>query len=373
MAKALKEALRRFFFILAFWQHPKKRARVQRTDPSRGKEIEEEGRWYYLRDVLDRLDDYLISIRHLRSCDPNMYDLYSQIGGCVSSPKGLYLGDELSPTWTSELTKRPAFGMCHFTQAKEDTKDRTSPRCIYFRKQAFAAGVQAERGTLYQLVCFYDGRQIAHDLKAAVPMWVNVSRDGKVKLLKERIRIVLPHKNRHKPGVPMNVWRYPEGLEDRCDADIEKHGGHKHPAGYVPQLFIFIANLCESATCDIQVRAEKDGLPAVFSVDLLRTPYFFQERDKVKVNGRTKKIFHIVRTHQRRFKNGKSTFVRSHFRGVRRFMWHGYKVTITMPGFHHLPIGSFGAASVEFDDTLPVKGWMDTRETGRALAEHMDR
>ena len=119
---------------------------------------------------------------------------------------------------------------------------------------------------------------------------------------------------------------------------------------------------------DIRIRAQKGSIPCIFSVDLLRTPYFFKDRDtKVNVNGVKKRIFHIVRTHKRKFKNGREIFVKSHFRGLRHFRWNDYNVTITMPGFHHRSLQEFGAAGHVMEGDAVPSGFADSRQTGKIL------
>ena len=85
----------------------------------------------------------------------------------------------------------------------------------------------------------------------------------------------------------------------------------------------------------------------VFYVDVktfFRSPYFFKDRDKaVNQNGKTKKIFHIVAAHERSLPDGNKKFVKSHFRGIRKFMWNGYKVNIILNGKHAKSMNSWNA------------------------------
>jgi len=80
--------------------------------------------------------------------------------------------------------------------------------------------------------------------------------------------------------------------------------------------------------------AAKDNLIAVFGVDIKRVPFFFRDREHVfdAKTGKKKRIFHIVRPHPR---VTSSTGVKMHFRGLRKFAWNGYGISITVPGRDH--------------------------------------
>jgi len=92
----------------------------------------------------------------------------------------------------------------------------------------------------------------------------------------------------------------------------------------------------------VQVNVSNGHLTAVFCIDMLRTPYFFADRD---IEYKGSKIFHIVRAHRRVGAGGNETFVKSHFRGLREFVWNGYSVRITLAGKHHADLldANFGS------------------------------
>ena len=126
----------------------------------------------------------------------------------------------------------------------------------------------------------------------------------------------------------------------------------------------------------IKVTAEKGGVAAVFSVNVHRTAYFFQDRDYHLTEGGTrKKIFHFVRPHVR----SDGVTVKAHFRGERSFDWAGYKINITVPGRDHFVTDEFnvGASDAYWLDkdvkhvTMPelgkkLKGWMNEGVGGRS-------
>jgi hypothetical protein len=100
----------------------------------------------------------------------------------------------------------------------------------------------------------------------------------------------------------------------------------------------------------LRVLATKGHITAAFGINLLRTPYFFKDREvTIGPTGSKRRIFHIVRTHART-RGDTTSRVRSHFRGERKFRWNGYDIQINVPGTHHrLPIEFDVGAVDEFD------------------------
>ena len=207
-----------------------------------------------------------------------------------------------------------------------------------------------------------------YDEKKAAPAWplpfyIGVDLDGRLRLLKEH-----RHWLQHLPSggaVSHHGWVIPEHLRE---------GPRDKPDDWSPELSAKIAfgwayQGYSNASMDIRIRASKNGVVGAFSVDLLRTPYFFADRNPVfHEKGHKRKIFHIVRTHERKFKKGGSTFVRSHFRGLRAFDWNGYQLLITMPETHHRDLLDFhaGAHDVEASN-YPESDLLSMPELGEKL------
>jgi hypothetical protein len=143
---------------------------------------------------------------------------------------------------------------------------------------------------------------------------------------------------------------------------------------YARMLFCIGVNVAYQSSDGLQIRVRKDNVVARFNIAMLRTPYFFKERDKtVTVNGLTKPIFHIVRAHRRITATGKIRYVRSHFRGERLFTWKGYHVGITMPGWHHRRIEELDVESTEFPfDAETPPDWAGPAWLGDLLNRHYE-
>jgi hypothetical protein len=124
----------------------------------------------------------------------------------------------------------------------------------------------------------------------------------------------------------------------------------------------------------IRISMKKGGLATVMNVDIVRTPYFFSDRDHVVVDSVKKRIFHVVQTHERDIGDGRSTYVRTHFRGLRRFTWNGYEITITAPGRDHNDWAHSDIAAIDSESEAgreEGKKLVKMAEVGRRIAQHM--
>jgi hypothetical protein len=120
-----------------------------------------------------------------------------------------------------------------------------------------------------------------------------------------------------------------------------------------------------------KIHVRKKRLKAVFSIDVLRTPYFFSDRDPVITNGVKKRIFHIVRAHKR-LVGATETYVKTHFRGLRRFVWNGYSVNVTVPGWHHADFAVFDAGAIDCEPGKSRDEMIGMKKLGKRIAELED-
>jgi hypothetical protein len=91
----------------------------------------------------------------------------------------------------------------------------------------------------------------------------------------------------------------------------------------------------------------------------------------VNENGRRKRIFHIVRTHKRTLSDGSERFVKSHFRGMRKFKWNGYDVVVSVPGKHHGELIDFPVGDTVVRKSDDMDGYISLDEGVRQLHEHL--
>ena len=337
-------------------------------------EQDEYGEFYFRHTILNQLGRYFVILKRMKRGDKSAYDLYSQLGAYILPERtdNGYGGDVLEPRW---LELRPSFGMVLYgsrsRQVKIDKEKKFYvPFAVYFAKylsdRAPTTVQPVNSGDVYCCTVYWDTFQGSSKSGAPTEFALNVSPRGEVHILK-----ILENKNitiRGKKGkgrgstftVPQRRWGVPEFFEGWA----KEHGEDVRP--FLASIFIETANAqIAAANSMIKVKAYKGRLAAIFSVNVLRTPYFFKDRDLcVNVRGKKKKIFHIVRTHVR--KTG--SVVRTHFRGMREFNWNGYKIRITVPGWHHVNTHDLDIGSTDEEHVEDIKDYMDTAVLGKTLS-----
>lgn len=356
---------------------PRKRRRL----PSRASEVEETGRWYFRRDILNRLDEYFAYLKQMRRSDPDAYAVYSRLGAHIVTRQALFDMGELTPYWRQH---HGAFGAAVLlAEGNEDPDKWLWPQLSYYQKKARNPRIEMvdPDDSVYSVTVFFalrPGQKKAKWLKYGVPceFHVAVSPDGQVRTLREwRMEWQsMPGKASrmcHRKRKPMHAGRttfgspvlaFPEWLQRAMNR------GQSDGSDW----FRGTAYAVENANGDIQVRARRGKLTGVFSIDTLRTPYFFRDRDpSFTESGAKKRIFHIVRTHARVVAGG-VRYVRSHFRGEREFRWNGYDVLVTMPGKHHNSVFGFDVASHDAEDIKDERAVITSEEMAERLAKHVE-
>jgi hypothetical protein len=275
------------------------------------------------------------NINSLRKYDEDSYKFYSKIGGQVLDSNTELEYEGLPASWKNGNI--PSFGMIHLGMRHEKLeKNRLYAQLVYFKKVKNVWNVQRTNHSTLEVVVFYSDRK---NRKYTVPIvyHVAIDNDNEVRMLlvKSPKKVFIKGKN---GGCSYTVqkWQVPPDLA-MLAADAEKYEKSTNTPESVAMYWLsIVANTIVNANSGVQVRATKGVNTACFSVDMLRTPYFFKDRDKtITVSGKAKKIFHIVRTHDRNLADGTVQHVKSHFRGERKFDWNGYKINITMPAKHH--------------------------------------
>jgi hypothetical protein len=298
----------------------------ERPTRSRKKERHTDGVWYYFSDLLDQLDDYFAYMPKFRAREREAYIWYGRLGAPIVSAQHRF-EDKLPPSW-KDTSKRPAWGFVHYKPKELDGKWCTH-RFAFFQKLNNPMGVQLTNFDTYRMGMFYGQIKSGHTQMAEI--YVAVDNDGEIHLLNN---LVTRYKGKNR-DIPVRCWEKPKVLNSILKDNGRKPSDSEREAA-AREVFLDIAVSSASSQKGMQVRVTKGPVTALFAIDAERTPYFFKDRDKVVTEGgRAKKIIHQVRVHERKLKSGRTTFVRSHFRGIRRFNWHGYGVVVSMPGWHH--------------------------------------
>ena len=333
------------------------------TKADKSEHAEAGGRYYYFSDLLDKLNDTFECLRLLRKCDPDAYDLYSRIGASFTPPTTQMLSTDVEPMFR-DFEKLPSFFMtCNGDGEWEKDKSKLASRGVYFRKLRTLPAVQRINGVVYSGAIFYADKH-NEKIRHSAQLFVGVTRSGEVIPLKISAAWpqVIKHKRKHKESwsttVTHHKFEYPQtvtAIAKENNVTVED---------LILRSFYVALNESVNSESGITVIVRKGNLSARFAIDMLRTPYFFKDRER-SVGG--KKIFHIVRTHARTT-NGQTRTVRSHCRGEREFMWQGYKVTVTLPGLHYKPLHEATFTSYdEFDNDTPDGKFTSSRGAGAMI------
>jgi len=317
------------------------------------------------RSILDHLDDNTKIIGRMKTFFPAEYAIYSKLGAALiphdATAHRMELVTEPVSSWFHEA--RPSFGAIVTGIPNDETKDsddRILPRLMHFMKVAERKSIHgymyrkgrndiqplASTSDLYVFTLYFDERDWAllfpkksreewrmcrfFERAFAFELPVELTEDGHARPLKiKRDRVLRFGKER----IALKRWDYPYTKEYAAQL--------KRPLS--PEAAILReVGLClrgfEAATASmIQVRATKNNVSTLINVDVEDTPDFFADREDVIVDGIKKRIFHIVRAHERVGSKG----VKIHFRGLRQFTWNGYDIEISVPWRDHFDTSSF--------------------------------
>jgi len=303
-------------------------------------------------DVLDRLDIYQTYIKRMRRWSPDHYALYRRLGAYIV--RGLkHDHRELEP---EALRIMPAFGAVAIGLTSSDDDVVNGERKVQGRFMTFVRlerpGHNIERvnaGVTYRCHVYWDDKKNKtlnnHQRKHG---WgddyvVNVFPDGTVRalrVLKSESQVI-----RHRKGGESVIKHQRWGLSDFEDNYSEGLSSAEH----LRRTFISCMNmwLYSAHRSMIRVTATKDNIVMPFVVDVLETPAFFRDREQVQTaDGKRRRIFHLVRAHQRRTKRGIRA-IKLHFSGLKRFQWNGYDIAITVPGIDHVDFTEFNIGALE--------------------------
>jgi hypothetical protein len=321
---------------------------------------EEEGAFFYLRDVLDRLDQCQSLLRKLKTVAPDAYDYHRRVGAKIlPTGSGIYT-DKI---WPEFLEARPANGMSLFFQPKNS---KFVPMLFFFEKREDPVYVQRSRFDIYEcsVVFFLKAKAMG------VCFHIALDGDGNGSLMRERgqIRQQLPKRRE----LIRTGWRIPPDLrmfyKGRNDAAKEMTLEE-----YAVSYFCATANYAMMPASDeLLVRCAKGGITAAMNVSTKRTPYFFSDRQTtLAVDGKRKRIFHIVRQHIRVLRDGKTSQVCEHYRGERDFTWGGHKIVISAPKRQTIVEMPLAGKRYEPGEEIPADG-IGAAELGDTIVEILE-
>lgn len=317
---------------------------------------------YYMGDLLEQLDHYFSDFEYLRRGNPDAAEVFEKYGVAVCSHDRL-METELD---SSFLKQMPAQGCFYY--GRNDSDDSVGIRFVYFQKHKRPINVQHTNHTVYEV-----GGVWGFEERHCFQFYISVDETGAIRVLKQ----VKPTYHSVGKGGKKNggytrghifrmEWSYPSFLREWVMDCNARNKENKTIDQFAAFIFSIMANAVQNSQFDMNVRVKKNGRVATFAINMLRTPYFFSEREKTKnENGSTVRILHIVRPHMR---NGKA--IKAHWRGERRFVWNGYEVSIGMPGKHFAALSDFTAAAWEQVD-IGDRPSIDLAEAAKRIDKHL--
>lgn len=374
-----------------------------RNDLVAYKESEIYGEFNFRDTILQQLECYFVYLERMKKKEPDSYGYYREVGATLMPymANGSWRRDapederEEARTCVTPLADwfnktRPsfccyAFGADPETEKYEKEKKAKQagyevwvPKFLYFKKyKRPPPEIQAmSGGDVYTMTVWWD-RPFDKKIKYGVPQefGIFVSADGKevialrccdTKYVPIRSKVNGSSQRRGEVfHIPKRAWHIPGDFEQWA------HANGEDPQHFLTELFKRTVMHTETAQYSMTrvTATNKDGVAAVFSVNIHRTAYFFQDRDiELTVDGKRKRIFHFVRPHTRH----DGSVVKAHFRGEREFNWAGYQIIITVPGYHHFDMADMDIGAV--DEFWFDKGekYLSTPALGKRLKSWMN-
>ena len=373
--KLLRNIFKKAYAIISrLWKKP------EPEQPKKRKKIKQRSRdhlgaHYYLGDLLDQLDNSFKSLDSLKKVNRGAYNTFSKVSCHVTSTDLMRgTGNQYSIT----RDQIPSVG-CSFisdTGDKRVTKvvdgeEFRAPTFCYFKRIKNPINVQQTNGITLEVCSVFE----FNNGPEAVNYYVSIDEDLNITPLKEihvkevPVRPKVSRKNNRPFSIRRAYWQQAPYIESMAK---EHHETVEEAAAYLTWIAI---NSVLAMDSGVHVRVAKGSKRVTFAIDMLRTPYFFKDRDKtVNENGKTQKIFHIVAGHKRKLANGEETTVKSHFRGIRKFMWNGFKINILLTGKHIKSFNKNNIDGVEILESQPMpEGYINAQEIVNAASEVYDR
>ena len=316
---------------------PKEKKLELETDPHKA---EEYGRFYFKDTILDKLDEYFVIMRRMKKSDRQSYQMFSRIGFGLQPTANISRNLDnfelkVSPWFLEEMPGLggTAFGIDKSLPHGEKDEEGVRgwwPRFTYFRKYSKDHQPRAIQrttgGVVYMMTLYWDYLNKGEGFPRSGAPWeipIVVMENGEIIPLKLRAgkKTVFRYEGMIHSG---REWDFPS------DYYIWARRFKMTPEQHIALLFKMCTDDYESnQSAMMKIIVTKEHLTATFGIEVKRSAYFFKDREVIlNEAGHKKRIFHIVRPHTR--STGKS--VKMHFRGLREFMWNGYKINITVPG-----------------------------------------
>ena len=326
-----------------------------------------------IHDILDYLPGYFDDLKALLKYDPSTYSIMAKLGGVVVPENSGFYVNELLP----KVLDNPPMMRCIFFKKSDQRseKDDTYGASIIYMMRLKGGMTYVARegyychlpvGICYRVVVVYN-----NDLGSfAESFFVHYDANHKLSVVKENkvvhqvIRYNSKKGSKHHRGnsnVSHRKTVTPQFLLDIV-AEREKLGKE---AQTTDELAATLCNICLSAkrpSDAILVRAQKSGVSASWTIDRRDGKRFFAKRvTGSATDGKRKRILHYVNDFVRDT-DGRTSYVREHYRGERSFSWMGYDIEVSGLGFHHKDFYDASIETIETEGQDVPRGFMSVEK-----------
>lgn len=322
-----------------------------------------------IHDILEFLPGYFDDLKALRKYDPSTYSVMAKLGGVIVPENSTFRYDTLIP----KVLDNPPMMRCIFFKKSnqyDNAKDRYGASIIYMmRLQGNRSYVARDghychlpAGICYRVVIVYN-----HDLGSfAESFFVHYDANHKMSVVKENK--LVPQVIRYNSKKGDKSYRDDVKVFNRKTITpffLTEMVAERKRLGMGVQTTDEIANIlcsiCLSAKRPseaILVRAHKSDISASWTIDRRDGKRFFAKRvTGSAVDGKRKRILHYVDNFVRDI-DGRTSYVREHYRGERSFSWMGYGIEVSGLGFHHEDFYDASVETFEFEGQDAPRGFV---------------
>lgn len=327
-----------------------------------------------IHDMLDYLPGYFDDLKALRKYDPATYSIMAKLGGVVTPENSGFRCDTLMP----KVLDNPPLMRCIFFKKSDQydkVKDTYSASIIYMMRLKGGMSYVAREGHYCHLpvgICYRVVIVYNHNLGSfAESFFVHYDANHKMSVVKEnklvpqviRYNSNKGHKDhRGNANVFHRKTITPFFLTEMV-AERKRLGMEVQTTD---QLATTLCNICLSAKRPseaILVRAHKSDMTASWTIDRRDGKRFFAKRvTGSATDGKRKRILHYVDNFVRDT-DGRTSYVREHYRGERSFSWMGYGIEVSGLGFHHQDFYDASVETFEFDGQDAPRGFVSVEKS----------
>ena len=211
-------------------------------------------------------------------------------------------------------------------------------------------------------IAIYECGRALYDYKPNKLIWdmfyVAVGKDGKPEALRKRMH--------ERVDVGYDSFTRVAWLEH----DFADVTDGETVAAYCKTMFCIAANFWARKEKQWSVSVRKNKRRMTFSVPTFETKHYFRNRNKIALTptGKRKTIMHYVHEHERKLPNGKTTTIKEHIRGARKFFWNHFECAITSPKFHTYTSQLFDLAPKYIEEHADMNKFRDVENVAKLIA-----